>query len=71
MRRHDHGVRQGSRRDAAGPGQLPQLHHVVTGSTSSFTGMPHADTVVYANDDRRIFFHVAPDTQMHRNITDS
>jgi hypothetical protein len=33
--------------------------------------MPHADTVVYANDDRRIFFHVAPDTQMHRNITDS
>jgi uncharacterized protein YhbP (UPF0306 family) len=48
-----------------------RLHHVVTVSTSSFTGMPHADTVVYANDDRRIFFHVAPDTQMHRNVTDS
>ncbi|HVU61203.1 MAG TPA: cyclic nucleotide-binding domain-containing protein [Mycobacteriales bacterium] len=48
-----------------------RLHHVVTVSTSSFTGMPHADTVVYANDDRRIYFHVAPDTQMHRNISDS
>jgi uncharacterized protein YhbP (UPF0306 family) len=47
-----------------------RLHHVVTVSTSSFTGMPHADTVVYVNDDRRIFFFVAPDTQMHRNITD-
>ncbi|HVS69146.1 MAG TPA: cyclic nucleotide-binding domain-containing protein [Mycobacteriales bacterium] len=48
-----------------------RLHHVVTVSTSSFTGLPHADTVVYVNDDRRIFFHVAPATQMHRNITDS
>lgn len=48
-----------------------RLHHVVTVSTSSFTGMPHADTVVYTNDDRRIFFHVAPGTQMHRNIVDS
>lgn len=48
-----------------------RLHHVVTVSTSSFTGMPHADTVVYANDERRIFFHVAPGTQMHRNIVDS
>jgi uncharacterized protein YhbP (UPF0306 family) len=48
-----------------------RLHHVVTVSTSSFTGMPHADTVVYVNDDKRIFFHVMPDTQMHRNITDS
>jgi uncharacterized protein YhbP (UPF0306 family) len=48
-----------------------RLHHVVTVSTSSFTGMPHADTVVYTNDDKRIFFHVMPDTQMHRNITDS
>ena len=25
-------------------------HHVITLSTSSFTGMPHADTVVYVND---------------------
>ncbi|HWC35028.1 MAG TPA: cyclic nucleotide-binding domain-containing protein [Mycobacteriales bacterium] len=48
-----------------------RLHHVVTVSTSSFTGLPHADTVVYVNDDRRIFFHVSPGTQMHRNITDS
>jgi len=48
-----------------------RLHHVVTVSTSSFTGLPHADTVVYVNDDRRIFFYVTPSTQMHRNIIDS
>jgi len=48
-----------------------RLHHVVTVSTSSFTGLPHADTVVYVNDDKRIFFHVMRGTQMHRNITDS
>lgn len=48
-----------------------RLHHVVTVSTSSFTGMPHADTVVYANDEKCIYFYVAPGTQMHRNVTDS
>ena len=47
------------------------LHHVVTISTSSFTGLPHADTVVYTNDERRIFFYVADGTQMRRNIADS
>jgi hypothetical protein len=47
------------------------LHHVVTVSTSSFTGMPHADTVIYANDARRFFFYVPEGTQMMRNIKDS
>ena len=46
-------------------------HHVITVSTSSFTGMPHADTVVYASDARSIFFCVGEGTQMLRNIKDS
>src|SRR5580692_7191680 len=45
-----------------------QRHHVVTLSTSSFTGMPHADTVVYASDSRSIFFFAGEGTQMLRNI---
>src|SRR5215467_3626085 len=48
-----------------------QRHHVITVSTSSFTGMPHADTVVYANDSNSIFFFVGEGTQMLRNIKDS
>jgi hypothetical protein len=27
-----------------------QLHHIITLSTASFTVMPHANTVAYAND---------------------
>ena len=46
-------------------------HHVITLSTSSFTGMPHADTVVYVNDSRTICFFVGEGTQMLRNIKDS
>jgi nitroimidazol reductase NimA-like FMN-containing flavoprotein (pyridoxamine 5'-phosphate oxidase superfamily) len=46
-------------------------HHVVTLSTTSFTGMPHADTVVYASDSNSIFFFVGEGTQMLRNIKDS
>jgi uncharacterized protein YhbP (UPF0306 family) len=46
-------------------------HHVVTLSTSSFTGMPHADTVVYVNDSQRIYFFAGEGTQMQRNIRDS
>jgi hypothetical protein len=46
-------------------------HHVITLSTSSFTGMPHADTVVYASDARSIFFFISDGTQMLRNIKDS
>ena len=46
-------------------------HHVITLSTSSFTGMPHADTVVYMNDSHGIYFFVGEGTQMLRNIRDS
>src|SRR5215470_9483021 len=48
-----------------------QRHHVVTLSTSSFTGMPHADTVVFCNDSRNIFFFADAGTQMLRNMKDS
>ena len=46
-------------------------HHVITLSTSSFTGMPHADTVVYTNDANSIFFVAGEGTQMLRNIKNS
>ena len=46
-------------------------HHVITLSTSSFTGIPHADTVVYMSDANNIFFFAAERTQMLRNINDS
>ena len=48
-----------------------ERHHVVTLSTSSFTGMPHADTVVYVSDARSIYFFAGEGTQMLRNINDS
>jgi uncharacterized protein YhbP (UPF0306 family) len=47
------------------------LHHVITLSTSSFTGMPHADTVVYISDASSIYFFAGEGTQMLRNIKDS
>lgn len=46
-------------------------HHIITVSTSSFTGMPHADTVVYASDDTSMYFVIGEGTQMLRNIKDS
>jgi uncharacterized protein YhbP (UPF0306 family) len=45
-------------------------HHVIIVSTSSFTGTPHADTVVYVNDANSIFFFAIEGTQMLRNIRD-
>lgn len=48
-----------------------RLHHVITLSTSSFTGMPHADTTVYTSDDHRLFFFAADRSNLVRNITDS
>jgi uncharacterized protein YhbP (UPF0306 family) len=56
------------------PGEIVehlQRHHVITLSTSSFTGMPHADTAVYMNDSHSIFFFAGEGTQMLRNIRDS
>jgi hypothetical protein len=45
-------------------------HHVITLSTTSFTGVPHADTVVYASDSHSIFFFVGAGTQLLLNIQD-
>jgi uncharacterized protein YhbP (UPF0306 family) len=56
------------------PGEVVEYlkrHHVITLSTSSFTGMPHADTVVYVNDLHSILFFAREGTQMLRNIKDS
>jgi general stress protein 26 len=47
------------------------LHHVITLSTASFTGMPHAATVVFANDDQRLYFSTFPDSILARNIRDN
>ena len=48
-----------------------QRHHVITLSTSSFTGMPHADTAVYMGDSHSIFFFAGEGTQMLRNLKDN
>ncbi len=45
-----------------------RLHHVVTVGTSSFTGMPHADTVVFTNDQWRLFFAASSDSTLYKNI---
>jgi uncharacterized protein YhbP (UPF0306 family) len=48
-----------------------RLHHIITLGTSSFTGMPHANTVAYANDANEIYFVTAPGTQVVRNMSDN
>lgn len=48
-----------------------QLHHIITLSTASFTGMPHANTVAYANDATRLYFLVPDDAQIVRNVHDN
>ena len=48
-----------------------QRHHILTISTSSFTGLPHADTVAYANDANNMYFFLGERTQMHRNVKDA
>jgi nitroimidazol reductase NimA-like FMN-containing flavoprotein (pyridoxamine 5'-phosphate oxidase superfamily) len=47
------------------------LHHIVTLSTSSFTGMPHADTVAYVADQWRIYFFGVDGSALVRNVNDS
>ena len=47
------------------------LHHIVTLSTSSFTGMPHADTVAYVTDQWRIYFFGVDGSALVRNVKDS
>jgi hypothetical protein len=46
-------------------------HHVITLSTTSVTGMPHADTVAYASDAESIFFFAGEGTQLLQNLTAS
>jgi general stress protein 26 len=46
------------------------LHHIITLSTASFTGMPHANTVAYASDDNHLYFAAPESTQLVRNIMD-
>jgi uncharacterized protein YhbP (UPF0306 family) len=56
------------------PGEVVEYlrhHHVITLSTSSFTGIPHADTVIYVNDARSISFFVVERTKMLSNIKDN
>jgi len=45
-----------------------KLHHVVTLGTSSFTGMPHADTVVFVNDEWRLYFFALEHSTLLQNI---
>ncbi len=47
------------------------LHHIITLSTSSFTGMPHSNTVAFANDEHRLYFHHVKDSTLTRNIRDN
>jgi uncharacterized protein YhbP (UPF0306 family) len=47
------------------------LHHIITLSTASFTGMPHADTVSYASDELAIYVGIVPGTAMARNVRDN
>lgn len=48
-----------------------ELHHIITLSTASFTGMPHADTVVFGNDSHRLFFYGVEGSILTRNIRDN
>jgi hypothetical protein len=43
-------------------------NHAVTLSTSSFTGLPHANTAPYFSDDEHIFFFVRPDSILLSNL---
>lgn len=48
-----------------------RLHHIITLSTASFTGMPHANTVAYANDIEAVYFAALAGTTVQRNIADN
>src|SRR5262245_12220326 len=53
------------------PGEVVEylrLHHIITLSTASFTGMPHANTVAYANSDVQIFFAADEGSNVARNM---
>lgn len=48
-----------------------RLHHIITLSTASFTGMPHANTVAYANDTEALYFAALAGSTVYRNIADN
>jgi uncharacterized protein YhbP (UPF0306 family) len=48
-----------------------RLHHIITLGTTSFTGMPHAFTVAYANDQSAIYFVTVEGSRAVRNINDN
>ncbi|HLN17383.1 MAG TPA: cyclic nucleotide-binding domain-containing protein [Acidimicrobiales bacterium] len=45
-----------------------RIHHIITLGTSSFTGIPHAATVAYANDADQLFFSMASSELTLTNI---
>jgi pyridoxamine 5'-phosphate oxidase-like protein len=46
-------------------------NHAVTLSTSSFTGLPHANTAPYFSDDQRLFFFVRSESILLSNLLGS
>ncbi len=46
-------------------------NHAVTLSTSSFTGLPHANTAPYFSDDQRLYFFVRADSILLSNLLGS
>jgi nitroimidazol reductase NimA-like FMN-containing flavoprotein (pyridoxamine 5'-phosphate oxidase superfamily) len=43
-------------------------HHTLTLSTSSFTGIPHANTAPYVNDTRHLYFFARPGSILLSNL---
>jgi nitroimidazol reductase NimA-like FMN-containing flavoprotein (pyridoxamine 5'-phosphate oxidase superfamily) len=43
-------------------------HHTLTLSTSSFTGIPHANTAQYVSDKRHLYFFARPESILLRNF---
>ncbi len=46
-------------------------NHAVTLSTSSFTGLPHANTAPYFSDDQHLFFFVRAESMLLSNLVGS
>jgi len=66
-----HQERSGMRGIPAKVMQHLRRHHVITLSTASVTGMPHADTVAYASDADSIFFFAGEGTPLLQNLNAS
>jgi Pyridoxamine 5'-phosphate oxidase len=46
-------------------------NHAVTLSTSSFTGMPHANTAPYVSDDQHLYFFVRDESILLSNLVEN